>query len=226
MLIETQKDLIKEIALMDFECGQFTTADFFVEDEEGDFTGVEQDAADYYQELIDMGPAGFYEEFADELDFDPDFVAQYGDGDDYYESRKPRGKSLKENASDMDVYIVTPDWDQYPCDEHGNPDGWNPREEAEYFTKLENAALACGMQAGFIPFSDGDAESGMCAPETDGTWQATPAMLRQFIEEYDLPIKVYEQGVDGEVGEEIFDYQSLAFEADPIEQDEVRNMGE
>lgn len=30
----------------------------------GDFTGVEQEAADYYQELIDLGP---------------DFVAEYGD---------------------------------------------------------------------------------------------------------------------------------------------------
>lgn len=79
MLTENQKDLIKEIALMDFESGQFTTAEFFIEDEEGDFTGVEQEAADYYQELIDMGPAGFYEEFGDELDFDPDFVAEYGD---------------------------------------------------------------------------------------------------------------------------------------------------
>jgi len=81
-LTETQKDLIKEIALMDFEYGQFTTADFFIEDEEGDFTGVEQEAADYYQELINMGPAGFYEEFAGELDFDPDFIAEYGDSEE------------------------------------------------------------------------------------------------------------------------------------------------
>lgn len=34
MLTETQQDLIKEIALMDFESGQFTTAEFFIEDEE------------------------------------------------------------------------------------------------------------------------------------------------------------------------------------------------
>ena len=79
MLTKTRKDLIKEIALMDFEAGHFTGAEFFIEDKEGDFTGVEQEAADYYQELIDMGPAGFYEEFADELDFDPDFIAEYGE---------------------------------------------------------------------------------------------------------------------------------------------------
>lgn len=77
VLTDYQKDLVKEIALADFECGHFTTAEFFIEDEEGDFTGVEQEAADYYQELVDMGPVGFYEEFADELDFDPDFIAEY-----------------------------------------------------------------------------------------------------------------------------------------------------
>lgn len=32
MLTENQKDLIKEIALVDFESGQFTTAEFFIED--------------------------------------------------------------------------------------------------------------------------------------------------------------------------------------------------
>ena len=173
--------------------------------------------------------SGDYEEFEADVQDAIDYLTGVCEsrGSKIGESKKKGKKSIKENASDMDVFIVTPDWDQYPCDEHGNPDGWDPREEAEYFTKLENAALACGMQTGFIPFSDGDAESGMCAPETDGTWQATPAMLRQFIEEYDLPIKVYEQGIDGEVGEEIFDYQSLAFDADPIEQDdEVRDMGE
>lgn len=77
VLTDYQKDLIKEIVLADFECGHFTTAEFFIEDEEGDFTGVEQEAADYYQELVDMGPVGFYEEFADELDFDPNFIAEY-----------------------------------------------------------------------------------------------------------------------------------------------------
>lgn len=103
-LTDTQKDLIKEIALADFECGQFTTADFFIDDEEGDFTGVEQAAADYYQELVDMGPAGFYEEFASELDFDPDFAAEYGDfeEDDLDESSKKN--NLKED-SDLDSLV-------------------------------------------------------------------------------------------------------------------------
>lgn len=81
-LTEQQENIIKEIALADFESGHFTDMNFFIEDEEGDFTGVETAAADYYAELINMGPGGFYEEFRDELDFDPDFVAEYGDEDD------------------------------------------------------------------------------------------------------------------------------------------------
>lgn len=81
-LTEQQENIIKEIALADFESGHFTDMNFFIEDEEGDFTGVEIAAADYYAELINMGPGGFYEEFRDELDFDPDFVAEYGDEDD------------------------------------------------------------------------------------------------------------------------------------------------
>ena len=80
-LTEQQENIIKEIALADFESGHFTDMNFFIEDEEGDFTGVETVAADYYAELINMGPEGFYEEFRDELDFDPDFVAEYGDED-------------------------------------------------------------------------------------------------------------------------------------------------
>lgn len=79
VLTDYQKDLIKEIALADFESGPITTsaAEFFIEDKEGDFAGVEQAAADYYQELVSMGPIGFYEEFADELNFDPDFIAEH-----------------------------------------------------------------------------------------------------------------------------------------------------
>ena len=84
-LTEQQENIIKEIALADFESGHFTDMNFFIEDEEGDFTGVETAAADYYAELINMGPAGFYEEFRDELDFDPDFVAEYGDEEDDYD---------------------------------------------------------------------------------------------------------------------------------------------
>lgn len=114
VLTAYQKDLIKEIVLADFECGHFTTAEFFIEDEEGDFTGVEQEAADCYQELVDMGPAGFYEEFADELDFDPDFVAEYGDPDDEDDDYEETSSTLDDN-----------DWDEEddPLYGYGEDDG-------------------------------------------------------------------------------------------------------
>jgi len=84
-LTDYQKDVVKEMVKCDFECGK-TENDYdelvglLKEDE--DFAGVESAAADYYMELLDYGPAGFYEEFKDELDFDPDFIAEYGDEDD------------------------------------------------------------------------------------------------------------------------------------------------
>ena len=33
---------------------------------------------EYYCELVNLGPAGFYEEFKDDYDFDPMFVQEYG----------------------------------------------------------------------------------------------------------------------------------------------------
>lgn len=36
---------------------------------------------DSYKELMDLGPAGFYDEYKDTLDFDPEFVSEYGDQD-------------------------------------------------------------------------------------------------------------------------------------------------
>lgn len=105
VLTDMQKDLIKEIALADFECGHFTDVSFFIDDEEDDFTGVEQAAADYYTELINMGPAGFYEEFRDELDFDPDFVAEYGDPEDEDDLDESTKKSDLKEDLDLDSLV-------------------------------------------------------------------------------------------------------------------------
>lgn len=80
-LSEYQKNVIKEMVRDDFECGHpendyHELVELLGEDE--DFIGVEEAAASYYMELLSYGPAGFLEEFEDELDFDPDFVAEYG----------------------------------------------------------------------------------------------------------------------------------------------------
>ena len=77
-LSETQQNLIKEIVLNDFETGNITGEDFFLTDEESEFENVEQKAADFYVELTNLGPAGFYEEFQDELEFSDAFRREYG----------------------------------------------------------------------------------------------------------------------------------------------------
>lgn len=58
-----------DLAQMSFETGHhFDREDF-------------DRAKDYkeYRGYMDLGPSGFYEEYKDELDFDPDFVSEYGD---------------------------------------------------------------------------------------------------------------------------------------------------
>lgn len=40
-----------------------------------------RDMYDFYQECHNLGPAGFYAEYKDELDFDPDFIAEYSDAE-------------------------------------------------------------------------------------------------------------------------------------------------
>lgn len=64
---EYTSDLL-DMAQVSFETG--------VRFDEGDF----EDSEDFgkYQQLMDLGPVGFYEEYKDTLDFDPDFVAEYG----------------------------------------------------------------------------------------------------------------------------------------------------
>ena len=37
----------------------------------------------FYQELLDLGPEGFYEEYKDKLEFDPDFIEEYIQEDPY-----------------------------------------------------------------------------------------------------------------------------------------------
>ena len=65
---------VLEAAQMSFESGQrFNESDFDNDNQWSD-----------YLELIELGPAGFYEEFKDELDFDPDFIREFGDDEDDY----------------------------------------------------------------------------------------------------------------------------------------------
>lgn len=75
-----------DLAQMSFESGHyFERSDFDSNAEYEEYLGY-----------MDMGPEGFYEEFKDQLDFDPDFVAMYG-YDEYDEALNldSYGKSLK-----------------------------------------------------------------------------------------------------------------------------------
>lgn len=83
-LTEDQKDLIIDIIKADFECGTVDAEAFAacIEDED-DFVGCCYDAVDFYEELANLGPAGMLEEYPD-LDWDEDFVAEYGDNESEY----------------------------------------------------------------------------------------------------------------------------------------------
>jgi hypothetical protein len=82
------KNEIAEIVKMSFECGhlllldKFEIATLLIEtypDKSNEELKPVLDLAwEYRNELFNLGPVGFYEEFKDTLDFDPDFVAEYG----------------------------------------------------------------------------------------------------------------------------------------------------
>ena len=78
-------DFILDIVKMGYETGHqiFDSYEDFIEDEEVQDIDDKEAAWDFYCDLIDMGPAGFYEEYRDELDFDPSFIAEYGEDENY-----------------------------------------------------------------------------------------------------------------------------------------------
>lgn len=107
-LSDYQKDVIKDMVQADFESGHpmdYENALASMEKDE-DLGPVAESAANYYMELVQMGPAGFYKEFKDELAFDPDFVAEYGDSeeDDWNEEDDPLyGYGEDDNSSERDI---------------------------------------------------------------------------------------------------------------------------
>lgn len=142
-LTDIQKDMIKEMVQMDFECGhpendQRELTRLLSEDPE--FTGDEEAAARYYMELLSYGPAGFYEEFRDELDFDPDFVAMYGDGedDDYDET----SSTLDDNDWDEEDDPLYGYGEDDSLDESTKKVNESMPTRAEYFSKEAGRSYA------------------------------------------------------------------------------------
>lgn len=80
-LNEDEKDDILFTVAMGFETGHHACEDF--DEFESEFSGISNAKAgwEYYCELVNLGPAGFYAEHKDDYIFDDMFVAEYGDGD-------------------------------------------------------------------------------------------------------------------------------------------------
>lgn len=75
-LTQDQKQEIIEVVAMSFETGHFSFDSF--EDFKREYPDFAETGWDYYCELVNFGPVGFYEEFKDIYDFDPMFVEEYG----------------------------------------------------------------------------------------------------------------------------------------------------
>lgn len=88
MLAQNIKNEIAEIVKVSFETGHFSKFDeleiaasiieHYPELDLNSQKRVYEQACEYYLELANYGPVGFYEEFKDVFDFDPMFVEEYG----------------------------------------------------------------------------------------------------------------------------------------------------
>lgn len=94
---DIKKQLI-ELAGMGFETGHHAYYDFdeFKRDMDSEIKNSDMsldDAWSFYEELINMGPVGFYEEYRDEYDFTDDYKAEYGydEEEEYYDEELDEG---------------------------------------------------------------------------------------------------------------------------------------
>ena len=96
-------DFILDIVKMGYETGHqvFDSYEDFIEDEEVQDIEDKEAAWDFYCNLIDMGPAGFYEEYRDELDFDPSFIAEYSEDDEEFENLQTMRESEEVKPAEL-----------------------------------------------------------------------------------------------------------------------------
>ena len=75
-MTEAVKQELIEVVATSFETGHrcFETYNDFARE----YPELGREAWEYYLELMDLGPVGFYKEFEDVYDFDPMFVQEYG----------------------------------------------------------------------------------------------------------------------------------------------------
>ena len=102
--------------ILDAVNGEFVTGHGYLEDKRDFEEMLDRRLSDkkfdelfeYYSELQDLGPSGFYEEYKDVLDFDPDFISEYGDTDGEEERFFDSGREFKvletHDTKDVDGY--------------------------------------------------------------------------------------------------------------------------
>lgn len=95
------KDSIEEIVFNEFESGHLLADDY------ESFKSLMRDeglratpgAYSYYQELHELGPAGFYAEFKDKFEFDPMFIDEYANIDDNIDEMLTEGNNVSSQLS-------------------------------------------------------------------------------------------------------------------------------
>lgn len=116
---EGKEDLNESISkkdkdvIIDAVKGEFETGHGYIEDKDEfeEMLGRRLTAAKYeelkefYSELQDLGPTGFYEEYKDKLEFDPDFVAEFGYEEDDEEGEEDLNES-KDPINSLDTGIL------------------------------------------------------------------------------------------------------------------------
>ena len=104
-MINEMRDFVLELVQSEYETGHRLAED------KNEFNELCRDEGyratkamyDFYEECHNLGPAGFYAEYKDELDFDPMFVSEYGDDAD--EMDQLTGEDLRVAIDEEIPYI-------------------------------------------------------------------------------------------------------------------------
>lgn len=113
---EGKEDLNESISkkdrdiILDAVKGEFETGHGYIEDKDEfeemlgrRLTAVKyEELKEFYSELQDLGPTGFYEEYKDKLEFDPDFVAEFGYEEEDEEDDEEDEEDLNESKDPID----------------------------------------------------------------------------------------------------------------------------
>lgn len=149
---EKDKDII-----IDAVKGEFETGHGYIEDKDefeemlGRTLTIDEyeDLKEFYSELQDLGPVGFYEEYKDKLEFDTDFVREYGYNEDdeseddiepiEYDEEDEESEEEIENENVEEEVKEEPKKELKECQEHSDE-----KEKEEDISDDKVEALANG----------------------------------------------------------------------------------